>query len=122
VIKAMVRRWLGLDGPGGLADVLAVRDQEFRALATRVESHQQLFGKVVPVLNDHTTSLERFVVYEQQVPSIKRVFNAMRERALREQRRKAAEQALAAAPVVEPEPQPPIDGVLDDVSAEVGGG
>lgn len=119
-MKSLVRRWLGLDGPGGLADVLAVKDAGATALTARVDALEKLVARAVPVLNDHTTSLQRFAVYEQQVPSIKRVFNAMRERAIREQRKRAAEQALAAPPAREQ--TQPMDAVLDDVSAEVGGG
>jgi hypothetical protein len=119
LVKEWVRRWLGLDGPGGLADVLTVKDQRLEAAERSLDDVRKALGQIIPVLNDHTTSLQRFAVYERQVPSIKRVFDAMREKALREQRRKAAEAAIAAPPV---DPAPPQDAVLDEVSAEVGGG
>lgn len=116
MIKAWVRRWLGLDGEGGLAELLAVKDGDATRLTDRVKATEELLSKVVPVLNDHTRTLQRVGVYEQQVPSIRRVFTAMREKALREQKRRAAEAALAAPPAA------PVDAVPDDVSARVAGG
>jgi hypothetical protein len=119
VIKAMVRRWLELDGPGGLADALSVKDRRQDATERSLDEYCKALGRVITQLNDNTKTCQRVGVYERQVPSIKRVHDAMRERAIREQRRKAAEQAIAAPPV---DPAPPQDAVLDEVSAEVGGG
>lgn len=116
-LRAMVRRWLQLDGPGGLANVLMVKDAKIEAAEKILAEHGALLRQMVPMVNQATIALQRFVVYEQQVPSIKRVFMAMQHRAMREQRKRAAEQALAAPPAT-----PPQDAVLDDVSAEVGGG
>jgi hypothetical protein len=103
-LKAIARRWLGLDGPLGLATTLEARDAQCNATRRGVDEHDELLRKIIPLVNDHTRSLQRFAVYERRVPALARVYKSMQAVAVREQRKAQAAAELAAPPVVEGTP------------------
>lgn len=124
MLTAFVRRWLQLDGPGGLADVLTVKDQTIAGLRADVDRHAFALRDVIHQLNANTHRLAYYDALLPAVPSVARVKRAFDARKLREQQQRNAppavtgteprDQGEGAEAAEEMLPQPVADDLAED--------